>query len=89
MSSRESLAIDDQADDHLFAVGAMVAGIASLGFGVEVGLALKIGAGQVVEQDRVVEVEQGLLTLGQSGFDRSAVGVQAVEVSIERILGQL
>jgi len=66
----------------------MVARVASLGFGYEIGFAFEVGACQVIKQDRVSQVEEALLTFRQGGFDRGAVGVQAVEVSIERIVGK-
>jgi hypothetical protein len=67
----------------------MVARVASLGFGYEIGFAFEVGACQVIKQDRVSQVEETLLPLRQGGFNRGAVGVQAVQVSIERMVGKM
>jgi hypothetical protein len=61
--ARKSFTTDDQPHDQLLAVGPMVAGVASLGFGNESGFAFEVGAGQVVEQDCVSQVEEALFPL--------------------------
>ena len=88
MSAWKSLATDDESHDELLAVRPMVAGVAAFGFGDESGFPLEVGACQVIQQDRVSQVEEALLTSRQGGFNRGAVGVEAVEVSIEGIIGK-
>ena len=75
-------------DDELLAVRPMVAGVAAFGFGDEIRFPLEIGTRQVIEQDRIPQVEKALLALRQSGFDGGAVVVQAVKVSVEGIIGE-
>ena len=55
---------------------------------MRVGFPLEVGARQVIQQDRISQVEEALLTFRQGGFNRGAVGVEAVEVSIEGIVGK-
>ena len=66
----------------------MIAGVASLGLGYEVRLSFEVGACQVIKQDRVAQVEEALLPLRQCRFNGSAVGMEAIEIPIERIMGQ-
>ena len=85
----EPLATDDQSHDDLFTVRPMVTGVAAPGLGVESGLPLEISArsgrraGPGVRED-----EETTLPLCQGRFDFSAVRVQAVEVPIQRIVGE-
>jgi hypothetical protein len=84
----KALATDDQSHDERLAVRPMVAGGAAPGVGDGCGCAFEIGAGQVLEEARVSPVEEALLGFGQGGFHRGVEGVEAVEVSIEGIVGK-
>ena len=58
LARREAVAVDDQADRQLLAIGPMVARVAALGLGVVIQAALEIGAGQVVQEQVVAEVNR-------------------------------
>jgi hypothetical protein len=88
MGDGEAVAIDDKADHHLLAIRPVVARIATLGFAIGGGEALKIGGGQIVEVDRPVEIEQAALALDQCRLDGGAMRVELVEDAVERVLGQ-
>ena len=88
MGQGEAFPADDQPDHHLLAIRAMVAGIAPLRLGIAGGLSLEIGAGQVVEIDRRIELKQSPFPLDQVGFDGGALGMESVEVAIEGVVGQ-
>jgi hypothetical protein len=88
MGDGEAFAADDQPDDHLLAIGAMAAGIAPLGLGIPRRLSLEIGAGQVVEVDRGIELKQPPFPLDQVGFDPGAVGMKPVEIAVEGVVSQ-
>ena len=47
----KAVAVDDETDDHLLAVGALVARVAALGAGVVQRLAFEVRGGQVVEEN--------------------------------------
>ncbi len=85
MSDREPVAVDDEADDDLLAVRAMVAGIAELSFGIGGGDPLEVVRGQIVEVDRAIEVEQVALALEQGGVDGGAMRMQRVEGPVEPV----
>ena len=58
IGQREALRGDHQADDELLAIGAMVPAVTALGFINGFGLALEIGAGQIVEDNVEVRTEK-------------------------------
>ena len=58
VGQRKALARHHQGDDDLLAIAAMIAGIAAAGQVVLLGQALEVGAGQVVQQQVVVELEE-------------------------------
>ena len=66
----KAVAVEHQAHHHLFAVGALVARIAALGLRIALGQTFEVGRGEIVEQQRVVEVKQGLFAFGQ----RTSIG---------------
>lgn len=80
---RKAVAVQDQADDDLLTVGSVIARVPAPGLRVVRALALEVGGRQVVEVDRVVEVEQRVLARGQRLFDRRAVRMQPIEVAGE------
>ena len=84
----KAVAVDDETDDHLLAVGALVARVAALGAGIVECLTFKVRGGQVVEEDGLVEVEQLSLALDEVGLDEGALGVEPVHVAIQRRLRQ-
>ena len=70
MGQGKALARDHQGDDDLLAIAAMVAGIAAPGQLVVLGQAFEVGAGQVVQQQVVIELEEGAEAFLQVVFDR-------------------
>jgi hypothetical protein len=82
----EAVAIQDQADHDLFAVRAVIPRIAALGLRIALALPFEVRRGQVVEVDRVVQVEQRALAGGQGLFDRGTLGMQPVEIAIQRLI---
>ena len=77
----EAVAIDDQAHDHLFAIGTFVARVTALGLGVVERLALEVRGGQVIEENGLVEVEQLSLAFDQVRLDECALGVEPIHVA--------
>ena len=84
----KTFATNDQSDHHLLAIGAMVAGIATLGFGIAQCLSLEIGAGQVVEVDGGIERKQLPFPLDQVRLEGGPVGMEPVEIAVEGIVDQ-
>ena len=72
---RKAVAVDGQPNEDLFAIRAVVAGVAALGLGVGQGAAFKVSGGDVVEKQGLVQTKQSSLALGQSGFDGDSLGV--------------
>ena len=66
----ETVAGHDQGQDDLLAIAAVIAGITAAGQVVLLGQALEVGAGQVVEQQVVVELEQRAELVLQVVLDR-------------------
>ena len=87
MGQRKALAGEDQSQDDLLAIAAMVAGIAAAGQVVVLGQAFEVGAGQVVEQQIVIELEEGAEPFLQVGFDLVLSLEELVEGAIQTILG--
>lgn len=58
VAQRKALTGDHQRHDDLHAVGAMIAAVAAPGFGNLPGLAFKVGAGQIIEEDLAVRGEE-------------------------------
>src|SRR5271154_6082506 len=87
MGQGKTLAAEDQGEHDLLAIAAMVAGIAALGHVVVLGQAFEIGAGQVVEQQIVIELEESAELLLQVGFDVVLSLEELVERVIQTILG--
>ena len=73
IAEREAVERHDKRNAHLRAVGAMIAGIAALRLRVCLRLAFEISAGDVVEQNVVVDREQLAATLRQMRFQRLLV----------------
>ena len=83
---RKPVAVQDQPHNHLLAVGPVIARVAALGLRILRALAFKVGGRQVVEVDRVVQVEQRALARGQGLLDRRALRMQPIEIAIERLV---
>ena len=79
----------DKSDADLLAVGAMIAGIATLRLRVRLRLAFEIGARHVVKQHVVLDCEQLSATFGQMPFHGGLVREQVIERAIEPILVDL
>ena len=58
VGQREAVASHDQREHDLLAIAAVIAGIAAAGQIVLLGQTLEVGAGEVVEQEVVIELEQ-------------------------------
>src|SRR5947199_6943529 len=70
------------------AIGTLVARVSAFGLRVRFGLALEIRGGQVVEVDRVVQIEQRFLPFSQFALNVFAVRMQSVQVSIQCVIVQ-
>ena len=85
---RKAVPVQDQPDHHLLAIRPMIARIAALGLRVTRALPFEVRRGQVVEVDGVVQGEERALPGGQRLLDPCPLGVQAIEVAIQRIVGE-
>ncbi len=88
MGFGETLRVQHQADHHLLAVGPGVPRITPLSGGIGPHLTLEIGRSQIVQINRIVQVEQGPLPVGQEPFDFLPLRVQTVQLTIQRTLVQ-
>lgn len=86
IGEREAFGRDDQGEHELFAIGPVIAGVAAVGFGHGVGVALEISAGQIVEQQVEGRAEEILPLLGEGLFEGGLVGEQPVQTAIEPVL---
>ena len=86
VAQRHALARHHQADADLLAVRPMVAAVAARGQRVGLRLALEVGAGHVVQQQLVVELEQLAQAALEMGLQRRLVRQQAVERAIQPIV---
>src|SRR5215510_523142 len=86
MGEWKTVTIDDKPNDDLLAVLPMVARFTALRLGIARTQALKIGRGEIVENDRCIEVEQTALARHELGLNGGTVGMQFVQHRIERIL---
>ena len=82
----ESLGRDDQRQHDLFAVKAMIAAVAVAGFLNLPGLALEIGAGQVVEQHVELGSKKVLPSPLQVGEESVAMLEQLVQHTVKLVL---
>ena len=84
---REAVAGDHQRQDDLLAVATVVPRVAAQSQFVLDGQALEVGAGQVVEQQVVIELEESPEPVLQGLLDCGLGGQQAIERPIEPVLG--
>ena len=86
VAHRHPLPAHDQGDADLLAVGPMIAAVAPLGEGIADGLAFKVGAGHIVEEQVVVEGEQ----LPEAGdevlLEGGLVGEELVQGAVEPVV---
>ena len=87
VGQREAVAGHNQRDDDLLAIAAVIAGIASARQFVLFSQPLEVRAGKVVEHQAVIELEQGTQPFFQIAFDRSLSTQQAIQGSVQAILG--
>jgi hypothetical protein len=80
-----AFARDYQGNVHLHAIGPVITRVAALG-NLRVGHALEVGAGHIVEQQIVVELEQLSEALDQVLLDRLLVRQQPVQRSVQPLL---
>lgn len=78
----EAVAVDHEPDAQVLAIGAMGAGITALGLGMVLQPALDVGAGQVVQQQVVAEVEEVATLLGQVFLKGSLVRFNEAEAAL-------
>lgn len=76
----------DQSNADLFAVAALVAGIASLRQRIAIRLAFKESAGDVVEQQVVFEIEEFAEPVLEMSFERCLVREQLIQRAIESVV---
>ena len=74
--------------DDLLAVRPVIARVAALGLRIVRALAFEVRRRQVVEVDRVVQVEQRALARGQRLLDRRPLRMQPVEIAIQRLVAE-
>ena len=82
------VAIQDQAHDDLLAVRPVIARVPAFGLGIVRALAFEVRRRQVVEVDRVVQVEERALARGQGLLDGRPLRMQPIEVAIERLVAE-
>ncbi len=82
----KAVPVQHQPHQHLLGIRPLVARVAALRRGIAQGFALEIGRGQVVEIQGVVQVEQGLLPFRQFPLDHLAVGMEPVQVAVQRFV---
>jgi hypothetical protein len=87
MGQRKAVTRDDQSDNDLLTIAAVIAGIAALGEIVVFGKTFKISAGEIVEQQFVVELEQSAELCFEIVLDGDLGSPQAVEGAIKSVLG--
>ena len=87
MGQGKAVSGHDQGQDDLLAVAAVIPGIAPAGQVVLLGQALEVGAGQVIEQQVVVELEQRAELVLQVVLDRLLSGQQAIQGAVQAVLG--
>jgi hypothetical protein len=88
MGLGKPLAIQHQAHDDLLTVRPVIARVSVLGLGIVQALAFEVRRGQIVEVDGVVQVEQRALPRGQGLLDPGALGVQPIQVAIQRLVAE-
>ena len=84
---RKAFARHHQGQHDLLAIAALVARVAASGHFVGLHQALEVTAGEIVEQEFVIELEQLTEMLFQIVLDAELTSDQAVESAIETILG--
>src|ERR1019366_3223545 len=87
MSDGEALARDDEGDDDLLAVAAMIARVAALGEFVFLGEAFEVATGKIVQNKIVFKLEEVAEALLQIVLDGDLGFEQTIERAIEPILG--
>ena len=50
--------------------------------------AFKVSGSDIVEKQSLVQTKQSALALRQGGFDGDPLGMQAIQVAVERIFGE-
>ncbi len=89
VAQRKAVEGHHQRDADLLAVRAVIAGVAALRQRIGFGLALKVGARDVVQQHFVLDGKQLAAALRQMHFQRRLVRKQMIERAIKSILVDL
>src|SRR5207244_832619 len=87
MRQRETITRDDEGDDDLLAVAAMIARVAALGEFIVLGEALEVAAGEIVQEKIVFELKERAEVLLEIVLDGNLRFEQLIERAIEAILG--
>jgi hypothetical protein len=85
VAQRKAVLGDDQADQHLEAIGTAVAGVATPCQRIGRTLALEIGAGDIVEEQLVLQVEEVSQPLPQVAFQLVLVRQEMIEPRVEPV----
>jgi len=83
---RKAVAIQDQANDDLLAVPAVITRVPAFGLRVERALPFEVRRGQIVEVEGVVQVEKRAFARDQGLLDPRALGMQPRQILIERLV---
>src|SRR5512135_2559184 len=87
MRQGKAIAGHYEGQNDLLAVATMVSRVSPAGQIVLASQALDVGAGQVVEQEVVIELEEGPQPVFEVLLDRRLSGQQAIQRAIEPVLG--
>ena len=82
------MAIEHQAHHYLLAVEVLIARVAALGLPIARGQTHEIGRGEIIEQERVVEIKQVLFACGPRPFDLLRARMELIEVGVKRGFAQ-
>jgi hypothetical protein len=82
----KAVAVEHQPHHHLLAVGPLVARLVALGLRIALGQTLEVGRGEIIEEERVVEVKQAPFACGERGFNLLAARMKLVEVAVKGVV---
>ena len=87
VGQREAVRGHDQRDHHLHAIRTLVPAVAEPALAVDGRVALKIGTGQVIQQDIEAGIEQRGPPRAQKREERAFVHHQLVQAAVQRVAG--
>src|SRR6516165_10415686 len=86
ITQRVTIASDDQADQHLLAVASVVARVAASCLGVGGRFTLEVGAGDIVEQQVIVQTKQASQPALKMHLQSPLAGQQPVEGAVQAVV---